>query len=209
MQIKYPRTMHLPWSNPSSDDKVIKSLEFFEGQDIVVTEKMDGENTTMYCDFIHARSLEYARGDDRGFVKSLQAQIGYKIPDGWRICGENLYAKHSIHYNNLPSFFLVFSVWDENNVCLSWDKTVDFAKSLDLQMVPVLYRGEWNEKVVRSLYKEGTEGYVVRRSDSFHYDEFKNCVAKYVRANHVTTDKHWRHTQIVPNQLREQNLPVF
>lgn len=44
-QYKYPRTPHLPWSpGATSDDKYISSFESFRGKQIVVTEKMDGEN---------------------------------------------------------------------------------------------------------------------------------------------------------------------
>lgn len=44
-RVKYPRSMHTPWSpGPSSDDKVVDSMEHFEGAAVVVTEKMDGEN---------------------------------------------------------------------------------------------------------------------------------------------------------------------
>ena len=56
---KYPRTFHLPFSKGStSDDKFLKDYSNFENKDIIVTLKMDGENTTMYNDHIHARSLE-------------------------------------------------------------------------------------------------------------------------------------------------------
>ena len=35
-----------------------------------------------------------------------------KIPIGWIIYGELLYAKHHIYYDQLPSLFLVFDVWN-------------------------------------------------------------------------------------------------
>ena len=45
MKIKYPRTFHLPWSpGATSDDKMLKSIEHFIGKEVVITEKMDGEN---------------------------------------------------------------------------------------------------------------------------------------------------------------------
>ena len=52
------------------------------------------------------------------------------------------------------------------------------------------------EQKIRALYNEGVdkglhEGYVVRVADSFSYKDFKQSVVKYVRANHVTTTKHW------------------
>ena len=45
---KYPRTYHVPWSpGTTSDDRLLKSVDQFVGKRVVVTEKMDGENTTM------------------------------------------------------------------------------------------------------------------------------------------------------------------
>jgi len=42
---KYPRTRHAPWSRTiGDDDKVHTSMEQFHGKEVVVTEKMDGEN---------------------------------------------------------------------------------------------------------------------------------------------------------------------
>lgn len=50
--VKYPRTYHLPWSpGATDDDRVLTDEELeanFSGRMVVATEKMDGENTTMY-----------------------------------------------------------------------------------------------------------------------------------------------------------------
>ena len=82
--IKYPRTPHLPWSlGASSDDKVLPSVGHFEGRQVIVTEKMDGENTTLYRDHIHARSLDSKGGEDRAWVKQFWASIRGEIPEGW------------------------------------------------------------------------------------------------------------------------------
>ena len=102
--VKYPRTLHFPWSNWTSDDKVLKSIDNFVGKQVVVTEKMDGENFNGYCDYAHARSLSPLTGDDRGSAKAIWSNVSWKIPVGYRFCGENLYAKHSIHYFNLKSY---------------------------------------------------------------------------------------------------------
>lgn len=41
---KYPRTLHLPQSlSVTSDDKVHKSLDQFEGKEVIITEKLDGD----------------------------------------------------------------------------------------------------------------------------------------------------------------------
>lgn len=56
---KYPRTLHLPQSlSVTSDDKVHKSLDQFDVKEVVITEKLDGENTTIYCEGTHARSID-------------------------------------------------------------------------------------------------------------------------------------------------------
>jgi hypothetical protein len=205
-RVKYPRTYHLPWSHATSDDKTLPDVSPFVGREVVVTEKMDGENTTLYRDHIHARSLELATGEDRAYVKALWSQAAPEIPNGWRVCGENVYAKHSIKYTQLPSYFLVFSVWNERNECLSWDETEEWTQLLGFQTVPVLYRGLWDEKRIRAVYEPNREpdlmeGYVVRVADRFSYAGFRESIAKFVRPNHVTSNNHWRHTRIVPNEL--------
>ncbi|WDE06750.1 RNA ligase family protein [Thalassomonas viridans] len=206
MKHKYPRTPHLPWSpGATSDDIRHADLSFFRHKQVIVTEKMDGENTSLYTDFSHARSVDSRFHPSRTWVKALQAQIGYLIPQGWRICGENLYARHAIAYQELPSYFMAFSVWNDNNLCLSWQDTKAWFKCLKLDMPKELYAGPWCEKTIReiSLDTRNQEGYVVRNSGSFHYREFAENVAKWVRTNHVTTDKHWMHSALVANKLKE------
>ena len=45
-KVKYPRTHHLPWSEGMhDDDRMLSSTKVFENQRVIVTEKMDGENT--------------------------------------------------------------------------------------------------------------------------------------------------------------------
>lgn len=206
MYTKYPRTPHLPWSlGASSDDKVLPSVSHFEGRQVIVTEKMDGENTTMYRDHIHSRSLDSKGGEDRAWVKQFWASIRGGIPEGWRICGENLWACHSIPYSNLHSYFYGFSIWGPDNFALSWGDTLDYFSMSGIQPVSVLWEGEWNEAAICSICDDlnpnQTEGYVVRLADSFHYDNFSTSVAKFVRKGHVQTDKHWRSQQFASNGL--------
>ncbi|RAP39594.1 hypothetical protein BYZ73_19735 [Rhodovulum viride] len=53
---KSGRTVHLPFSpGATSDDKIMSSLEGLMAEDLVVTEKMDGENTTLHAGGSHAR----------------------------------------------------------------------------------------------------------------------------------------------------------
>lgn len=204
---KYPRTKHFSWSlGSTSDDKFHKNCDSFIGKTVVVTEKYDGENSNLYPDRIHARSIDSKDHLSRHWVKGLWGNIRNEIPTGWRICGENLYAKHSIYYDDLESYFLVFSIWDENNYCLSWDDTISICESLNLSTVREIHRGIFDETYLRDLANNldfnKVEGYVVRNINSFHYNDFSENVGKIVRKGHIQSDSHWMFQEIVPNKLR-------
>lgn len=201
---KYPRTPHLPWSpGATSDDVFLADTHTFWECEVVVTEKMDGENTSMYTNYIHARSIDSKHHPSRTWVKAFHGSIAHAIPAGWRLCGENLYARHSIAYDNLPSYFVLFSVWDEHNRALSWDDTLQWAERLGMAVPKQLYRGVWNEQALRSIAvdTESCEGYVLRTVQGFAYQHFHEHVAKWVRAKHVQTDTHWMYAPVVPNGL--------
>jgi RNA ligase len=209
MLYKYPRTPHLPFSpGATNDDRILQNIDHFLGEEVVVTVKMDGENTSIYRDHIHARSLDSANHISRNWLKNRAAEWQVELQPGWRICGENLYARHSIEYNHLKSFFYMFSMWNDDE-CFSWDETENWAHLLDIELVPVLYRGIWNEDVIKGLYSEkmtmgdNMEGYVVRKAGSFSFDSFGLNLAKYVRKGHVQTSKHWMFEELKRNQLDE------
>lgn len=204
-KIKYPKTMHLPWSpGLGRDDKVLNDIENFKNREIVITEKMDGENTTIAKEFTHARSINSGYHQSRSWVKRIHGSISHKIPENMRIHGENLLAVHSIPYRKLPSYFLVFGI-SVDDVMLSWDETENISKSLGLYTVPVLYKGDSGIldkfKVESSMYDGEAEGYVVRIAEQFDLSEFSQSVAKYVRKGHVQTDDHWMNQKIVRNGL--------
>lgn len=203
---KYPRTPYLPWSPGLSGESLIIDPASFEGRSVVVTEKMDGENTTIYRNAIHARSVDSGHHPSRSWVKNFHAQIARFIQDGYRICGENLYAEHSIRYDELESYFYMFSVWTDQNVCLDWTSTGVIASFLHVPTPRVMYEGIYSEGAIRSIYidAERCEGYVVRIRDSFHYDEFNQSVAKWVRPGHIQTNDHWMHGAFRKNLLREE-----
>lgn len=59
-----------------------RHYDLFLGQEVVVTEKIDGENTTMYPDHIHARSLDSNHHPSRNIVKQLHGQVNYPSHKG-------------------------------------------------------------------------------------------------------------------------------
>lgn len=223
--MKYPRTPHLPWSPGATSDDVWFDGGFV-GKHVVMTEKLDGECTGMNRERCHARSLDSNDHPSRHWVKKLHASICFDIPEGWKIFGENLFAFHSVLYTELPSYFFVFGIYDENNLCIPWKDTVEFSSLLGLQTVPVLYEGVWNEKVIKErwtgkgtfptfatkeehpkslddFYPTTAEGYVVRCADAYPYERFVEFVAKFVRENHVQTSSNWMTKSVFPNRLKE------
>lgn len=222
---KFPRTPHLPFSEGiADDDRRLDNCDHFIGKEVIVSEKLDGENTTIYYDGVcHARSLDSRHHPSRSWVKQLASRLIGELP-GHRICGENLFAYHSIFYTRLPSYFFVIGIYTEQNVCLPWEETEEACEILGLKTVPVIYRGPWDEFRIRNLWSGNgayptfeaekpnpvfpqdfrpcsAEGYVVRLADAFSYDRFEMSVAKYVRQNHVRTSAHWMESEVVQNLL--------
>lgn len=201
---KYPRTPYLPWSDSiAKDDRVMDNVTaYFGDQKVVVTEKMDGECTSMYSDYFHARSVDGNSRPWQDWARRKWSEIRYDIPEGFRICGENLYAEHSIHYTDLEDYFLVYGIVVGGRF-LDWTSTVEWAHLLGLKTVPVIYRGPFNEKLIKGFKDVTREGYVVRLDASFPANQksFSRSVAKYVRPNHVQTNEHWTTGEIIQNEL--------
>ena len=209
LRYRYPRTPHVPWSQGGTDDdRRLDDLSDFEGQEIVVTLKLDGQNLTGYADgYIHARSLDSSAHRFETRARALLAPVLPQLPVGWRICGENLQARHSIAYAHLGGYFAVFAIWNERNECLDWTEIEEWCDLLGLQTAPVLYRGPFDEAALRGLFApvspsgDEMEGWVMRTVAGFAFRDFGRRVAKFVRAAHVRTDEHWTRTAMVENRL--------
>jgi hypothetical protein len=209
-KVKYPKTLHLPQSpGLQNDDKLQGDLSSIYGEPLVVTEKMDGENTTLYRDGWHARSLTNRKHPSRDWLQAYHAERAYKIPEGIRVCGENLYAVHSVRYETLPCYFLVFGIFMGNSL-IDWQTTEALAHNWGFQMVPKLWEGTikygWQLNGThtysgKSAYGPTQEGYVVRRADSIHIDEYQRKVVKFVRKDHIQTDEHWLDKPVEKNGL--------
>ena len=219
---KYPRTYHLPWSEGmTSDDKLIPSIKLnnFVGKEVVVTEKMDGECTTLYHDYMHARSLDSRHNFSRDWVKKMHSVIRFDLPEGWRFVGENLLAEHSIRYEDgvLDGYFYLFAIFDEDGTIIDFDEMMEFAEILDLPVPKVLYRGIYDEKAIKEIAdkmdKTQHEGYVMRLKESIPQNdegEFMDGVAKFVRSGHVDDNaEHWLSNIKQNGKLSDNIKPNF
>lgn len=210
VRTKYPRTPHLPWSlGISSDDRLLSDvgLHVLSNAQTVVTEKMDGGNVTLMRDCFYARSVDSGTPAWEKYAKAEWARMAHEIPVGWRVSAESMWAQRSVPYTNLDGPLLVFAIWNNRNIMLSWDDTVTWATLLGLPTVPVLGSGtglEYTHQAWANHHDENvSEGYVVRDRGSFPDYQFAHRIAKYVRANHVRTEASWRRrTDFVTNGFK-------
>jgi len=218
MLTKYPSTpYHYLTPGRDPNDKVLNTNEHFLGKTVIITEKMDGESFTGYSTGqTHARSLDSQHHFTRDWVKQYWASRGFILPPLWRVCGENVWAQHSITYDDLETFFYGYSVWDDQNYCLDWTKTLKVFFDLDIEPVPTLYCGVYSDDIIKevwaSLDLNKQEGIVIRLESGYNYDDFSKSICKLVRPNHVQEyvdpisgeAKHWKYAQIQPNKLKGQ-----
>ena len=173
---------------------------------------MDGENTTIYNSTIHARSLDSGTDtEDRKWIDALRkSKIEGNIPETYRICGENLFYKHTCYYDDLESMFYVFSIWD-GDTCLSWEETKLWCGHLDIVHVPVIYEGVYDKDLILKSFKdndkENVEGFVVRISEEFSIGDFETSLSKYVKKQFVIPDEHWRFSKKTNNRLKNGKNP--
>lgn len=176
---------------------------FFLGKEIVITEKLDGENTSFTNQGVFARSNIPT---DSPWSVNLRVDFPYiknLLSDNEIVFGENLYGIHSITYNKLPCYWHMFACYDTNTkIWYSWDDVELMSSILDRPTVPVLFRGILNSKKEvldlinefmsqPSTYGVEKEGVVIRLASEIPDDKFTESIVKYVRPNHVQTPSHW------------------
>jgi len=181
---------------------------------LIITEKMDGGNVCLERDNCFARSHSQPpthRSYDA--FKGLHARIKHKIPAGTQLFGEWLYAKHSIQYNDLPNYLMLFGYRNKKTGRWSnWEEVETTAEFLGINTTPVLVKSfvrselqllELTNKQACSPSIYGKrEGIVVRHRGGFADEDFAKCLGKWVRAGHVD-DKgfHWKFKKIEKNGL--------
>jgi RNA ligase (TIGR02306 family) len=140
------------------------SSAFEEGEEVLITEKIEGENFTSVFleDKLWVRSRNYFKKDEPdshwwdvarhyNLADKLKALPGLAIwgeiyggVKGWKYdC--------SVTNNRIQRKVRLFDIWDvTHHKFLEWDEVVRIADQIGIETVPVLYRGGW--KTDRSLH---------------------------------------------------------
>lgn len=218
MSRRYPHTPYFNFSPSVDRDDVRESGYFnisnFINKRLIITIKLDGSNCLMTRDFIAARNAKYATGQSFNYAKQLHATICSKIPENIKVYGEWLYSRHSIHYDEklpLDALFQIFAIYNENtDIWGSWNEVCLMSSHLGFINVPAIRILEpTNNKgfieraiteIGNRIIAQGHEGIVVRNIEEFL--DFNKNVAKYVRADHVQSSKHWSKETIVRNVVK-------
>ncbi len=198
---KYPRTYHFPFSEgATNDDRIQADWQGILQHELVLTEKLDGENSCIKANGVYARSHGAVnRNPWAKPVWDIWERVGHTLGD-LHIFGENMYAVHSLEYADLAHYFYVFAIRD-GETWLSWNEVLEYAHLLDLPVAPVIQRGYFDEQSLKTFIEQhqrngsqlggASEGVVCRLAAAFPDAAFAENVLKYVRKNHVQTDEHW------------------
>jgi hypothetical protein len=216
---KYPRTYHTPFSpGLKNDDRRVDTIDHWLNRPVMLTEKMDGSNLCFERDNVYSRShSKYPVHESFNMAKGEWQRVRYQIPEGVQVFGEWLFAKHSIHYLDLPAYFMIFGVHDlRNDMWWDWLGVKYFAAELGFPTVPVLgtatcaTASQLEAAILSTISSRQTEEHpvegIVNRPDvteqCFPDSEFARKLCKWVRKDHIQTDEHWTRQAIVRNCLR-------
>ena len=201
---KYPGTPYWPWS-PSigRDDDVHANPARFVGEDVVVTEKLDGGNTLLHAGKVYARSV--SAPSEAKWMAMVKKHHAWKVkePEVW-LYGEDVYGVHSIAYEPVAEHetFYAFALRDGDGAFAAFAEVEGYAKHREIPVVPVLFRGRFRSVAEISAFMKQAhvepsalggdrEGIVLRLARGFAAAEFQDSVCKSVRPGHVQSDEHW------------------
>lgn len=216
--VRFPSTPYLlrPDGVEVRDDKVLTSTEraAFLTNVLHVEEKVDGENLGISFDGeelqFQARG-SYVRPGGRHFhgletwvrprARRLEAALGTDLV----LFGEWCAVTHSVYYDRLPDWFLIFDVFDRSAGGF-WEVSLrdELADYLGLRVVPFLDAGIFSElelgrRIQESRVGSGPmEGLVARSQDP----SSATARAKIVRPDFVQQiDGHWTSMERSMNRL--------
>ena len=136
---KYCRSLHAQISlGTTSDDRFMPNgyvAAFAEMDNLILTEKLDGQNNCFKKEGLFARS--HTAPTVHPWDKPLRDrwQLIKNDLGNLELFGENMYGIHSIAYDQLESYFYVFGA-REGDQWLSWEEVKFYAQLFDFPTVP-------------------------------------------------------------------------
>lgn len=135
---KYPRSLHAPISlGTTSDDRFIPDgyLDVFRKKELILTEKLDGQNLCFNKHGVFARS--HAAPTEHPWDKTMVMAWNFIKKDlgDLELFGESMYAVHSIEYKQLADHFYLFGI-RQNGMWLSWEEVKWWAELFEMSTVP-------------------------------------------------------------------------
>lgn len=220
---RFPSTPHLAWLGQGTaprEDKILSHDEAtaFLTEGVVVEEKIDGANVGISLTEDGELKVQN-RGQYlvRPFVGQFsrmqewldlhESAIRKCLDQTLILFGEWSAARHSIGYDRLPDWFILFDVYDRKAARFwSTGRRDALATAAGLVSVPLLVHGETYQKKLEQLlvaapsrYRSGPmEGLIVRRQTA----EWCDCRAKLVRADFTQEiGEHWSRRRIEWNRV--------
>jgi hypothetical protein len=152
---KYGRTLHAGFSlGTTSDDRFMPEgyvKIFSEMEDLILTEKLDGQNDSINRKGVFARS--HVSFSNHPWDKPIWNRWELIKNDlgNLELFGENMYATHSIGYKNLESYYYIFAI-REGKRWLSWEEVKFYAALLDFPTVPEI---PLKDRSLKSFFQKG------------------------------------------------------
>ncbi len=223
---RFPHTPHIAWlaQGAPRDDKVLSRQEAAEllSGEVVVEEKLDGANLGFSLSpegelraqnrgqYLHAPLAgQFARLPDwlALHADKLRAELAQATQSNLMLFGEWCAARHSLDYDHLPDWFLLFDVYDRTRGRFwSASRRNALAATLGLATVPQLLQEQCTLQQLKDLlscqhshFRQGTlEGVVIRRESA----DWCETRAKLVRPDFTQTiAEHWSRRRIEWNRL--------
>lgn len=221
---EFPKTFHLPYQPKDDGDRVAttKEIDKLLSNKFVVEEKVDGANTGICLlegnPIVRGRTKFIRKSNLKSTTSNKQfARIWNWIYDNidkfnklnelgsYSVYGEWLLAQHGMKYEQLPSYFIAFDVYDyEERVYIPSNKTREILDQCEFDIVPKLKCESFDYETLKALTEEKSlfsnsprEGVYIK-----FYDK-EQVLARYklIRED-FKQGKLWNNDLLIKNELK-------
>lgn len=219
---RFPHTPHITWLGIGGlrYDKLLSRHEVEEllSGEVIIEEKVDGANIGFSLDEkgelqVQNRGsfLEQPYGGQfsrlNDWLGQFTSQMESHLTENLIVFGEWCAARHTIQYDHLSDFFLLFDIYDKlEGKFWSVSRRNEWSQKVGIHTVPQIDKGCFSSDSLqdllhstKSFFREGPpEGIIVRNDDTL----WNRVRGKLVQAEFVQTiETHWSSRQIEWNGL--------